>query len=114
MRSPEGWEKVEIKQYLDSVPMCWYFSPSMTGYGKGGIPDIVGCYRGRLFSIEVKREDRIPTKLQNQRMWEIAQSGGKVFWGVSNKVIAEFELWKQLVANRQVGTIMDIDSDVAG
>lgn len=79
----------------------------MTGFGKGGIPDIIGCYKGRFFSIEVKREDRIPTKLQNQRMWEIAQAGGKVFWGTSVKVIKEFELW------RQVGTIMDIDSDVA-
>ena len=94
MRSPEGWEKIEIKRYLDALPGCWHFSPYQAGFGKGGIPDIVGCYKGRLYSIEVKREGKAPTRLQSQRMWEIVQAGGKVFWGVSAKVTAEFDLWR--------------------
>ena len=53
--TPEGKVKSAIKKYLDSLaPNCWYFMPIMMGYGRKGIPDIVGCYKGKFFAIEVK------------------------------------------------------------
>ena len=63
MKTPESYEKADIKKYLDSIG-AWHFSPYMAGFGKAGVPDIVFCYQGRFGAIEVKREGKTPTKLQ--------------------------------------------------
>lgn len=42
-----------------------------------GIPDIVGCYRGRFVSFEAKRDATgKPTQLQAYMMKKITQAGG--------------------------------------
>lgn len=42
-----------------------------------GLPDIIGCYRGRYIALEVKRSpDESPTKLQAYRISEITRAGG--------------------------------------
>lgn len=51
--TPEGKVKAEIKAFLDNIG-AWYFMPSMMGYGRKGIPDIVGCFDRKFFAIEVK------------------------------------------------------------
>ena len=33
---------------------AYYFYPITGGYGRSGVPDIVGCYRGIFFGIECK------------------------------------------------------------
>lgn len=106
MRTPEAFEKDDIKKYLDKgAPFLWYFLPYMHGYGASGIPDIVGCKAtiikpemvgtkvGLWFSAEVKREGKNPSILQDRRMKEIGMAGGKTFWGTAEKVIGEFEAW---------------------
>lgn len=96
MKTPEGYEKDDIKKYLDDGVrggILWYYCPFMAGYGKSGVSDIVGCYRGKFFAIEVKREGKEPTPIQTRRMAEIEAAGGKTFWGTSSKVIPEFEEW---------------------
>lgn len=93
MRTPEGYEKDDIKKYLDSLKNCWYFSPFMTGYGKSGVPDIVGCIKGRFFSIEVKREGKEPTPIQVNRIAEITMAGGVAFAGTADKVIPDIKRW---------------------
>lgn len=91
MRTPEGAEKDAIKKYLVGIG-AWFFCPYMAGFGKSGVPDIVGCYRGRWFSIEVKREGKEPTKLQEKRMGEIRAAGGIALQGWATKVINELTL----------------------
>ena len=93
MRSEESYEKAEIDRYLKSLDDCWYFSPLMGGYGKGGVPDRLGVYRGHCFAIEVKRPGKTPTTIQWRRMSEIEQAGGKTFWGTATKVIPEMMAW---------------------
>jgi hypothetical protein len=98
MRGPEAQEKDAIRKYLRGGgagnPMIWFFSPYMAGFGAGGVPDIVGCYKFKgLFAIEVKREGKEPTPIQYRRMAEVEAAGGKAFWGASAKVISEFEDW---------------------
>lgn len=88
MRSPEGHEKAAIDKYLDSID-CWHFRPFMSGYGKAGVPDIVACINGRFVSIEVKREGKEPTKLQDTRMDEIRKAGGYAVWGTAERVIPQ-------------------------
>lgn len=91
MRSPEGFEKDAIKKFLATID-CWHFSPFMKGFGKNGVPDIVGCYKGRLFGIEVKRSFEIkPTSIQLRRMGEIRKAGGIAIVGPAAGVIEEFK-----------------------
>ena len=89
MKTPESYEKQAIKKYLDSIG-AWYFSPYMAGFGKSGVGDIVGCYNSAFFSIEVNREGKEPTKIQERHMAEIEAAGGMAFWGPAEKVIENF------------------------
>lgn len=41
-----------------------------------GIPDIIGCYRGRFVAFEVKRPGGKATKLQAYTMMKIREAGG--------------------------------------
>lgn len=95
MKTPEGYEKDDICKYLDEgVPIVWYVRTLMAGFGKSGIPDIIGVHRFKgFFSIEVKREGKEPTAIQWRRIKEIEEAGGKAFWGTAEKVIGEFEQW---------------------
>ncbi len=90
MKTPEGWEKDDICEYLDSIG-AWYIRPATYGYGKSGIPDILALFRGRWIAIEVKRPGKEPTPLQKRRMAEILDNGGFSFWGTADKVISELE-----------------------
>jgi Holliday junction resolvase len=93
VKTPESYEKQAIKKYLDSIG-CWYFSPYMAGFGKSGVPDIVACLDGKFIAIEVKREGKVPTVIQNRTMEEITSSGGVAIWGIADKVIEELKLCK--------------------
>ena len=87
MKTPESYEKAEIKKYLDSIG-AWYFCPYMAGFGKSGVPDIIACIDGVFWSIEVKREGKAPTPIQQTRMNEIEKAGGFAVAGTAEKVIA--------------------------
>jgi len=90
MRTPEGYEKDKIKKHLAFIG-AWFCLPYMAGFGKSGVPDILVCYRGAFVSIEVKREGKKPTVLQQRRMEEISSAGGYALWGTADKVIAAIE-----------------------
>lgn len=98
MKSPEAYEKDDICEYLDSIG-AWYFRPLMGGFGKSGVPDIVGCDDIWFFSIEVKREGKEPTPRQETRMQEIRAACGFACWGTAEKVIQEMEVWRAKRAN---------------
>lgn len=92
MRGPESYEKEAIKKFLDSLgPECWHYAPYMKGFGKNGVPDRVGCFKGRFFSIEVKREGPKPTPIQIRRMEEISKAGGWAVAGTAAVVIPAFK-----------------------
>ena len=87
MKTPEGFEKDDIKKYLKSIN-AWYLCPYMAGFGKSGVPDIICCIRGMFFGIEVKREGKAPTPIQLLRMAEIEAAGGFAVAGTAEVVIA--------------------------
>lgn len=41
-----------------------------------GIPDLLGCYDGKFFAIELKIKNNKPTELQKVRLQEIETAGG--------------------------------------
>ena len=92
MMSPEGREKQAIKKYLDSIG-AWHFSPSMNGFGKAGVPDIIACIDGQFWGIEVKRPENNPTPLQERRMAEIRKQKGMTAWGTAPRVIEQLKNW---------------------
>lgn len=97
MKSPEHFEKIAIREYLDRIG-AWHFTPYMAGRGISGIPDIIGCYKARFFSVEVKRPGCLPTPLQKRRMEEIKQRDGAVFAGTADVVIPQLERWKNAIS----------------
>jgi Holliday junction resolvase len=44
-----------------------------------GLPDIVGCLKGKFIAIEVKRKDRLVTSLQKFKLLEILENNGLAF-----------------------------------
>jgi len=107
MRTPESYEKAEVCKFLDSIG-AWYCKPYMAGFGKRGVPDIIACIYGAFWGLEIKREGKKPTKLQEYRMQEIRRFGGHAVAGTAEVVIGRIKEWM-----RFQGAIMDINSDVA-
>ena len=73
--TPEGKVKKKIVAYLKKIG-AYYFFPATGGYGKSGVPDIVGCYKGKFFGIECKAGNNKPTELQKHQLKLIAEAGG--------------------------------------
>ena len=61
--TPEKKVKEHVKKTLD-VMGIWHFSPYQAGMGRGGIPDIIACYRGMFVAIECKAGKGKTTALQ--------------------------------------------------
>ena len=47
---PEAKVKKNVVDQLKSMG-AYYFYPVTGGYGRSGVPDIVGCYGGNFFGI---------------------------------------------------------------
>jgi hypothetical protein len=73
--TPEAKVKSEIKKVLAEYG-CWYFMPSMNGYGRAGIPDFIGCYQGVFFAVEAKAPEGQVTAHQQREIDAIHHAGG--------------------------------------
>ena len=73
--TPEAKVKKQVTRQLDAMG-AYYFYPVTGGYGKSGVPDIVGCYKGSFFGIECKAGKNKPTLLQDRNLKEIRKAGG--------------------------------------
>lgn len=62
-----------IMRYLNQQPNCYVVKTHGSIYSTGQ-PDLLGCYRGRMLALEVKRPGGKPTKLQMAMLkkWEAA------------------------------------------
>jgi hypothetical protein len=75
MATPESKVKKKGRTILDEMGV-YHFPPSSGGYGRAGIPDDIGCYRGRFIAIEYKANGGKPTALQLRELQNIRESGG--------------------------------------
>lgn len=55
---------------------AYYFFPPANGFGRAGIPDIVGCYLGQFIAIECKAGKNTATRLQLREIDNIIKAGG--------------------------------------
>jgi hypothetical protein len=90
--TPEKKVKDKVKQILSTYPV-WYFMPSMTGFGRAGVPDFVGCINGLFFTVETKAKGGKPTRLQEIEMRDIRASGGTCFVVVGEEDTKGLEEW---------------------
>lgn len=73
--TPEARVKKVVTRQLKDLG-CYYFYPVTGGYGRSGVPDIVGCYRGKFFAIECKANGNTTTALQSMNLTNIKKAGG--------------------------------------
>ena len=73
--TPEKKVKDKVRKIL-TEQTAYHFMPATHGYGTSGVPDIVGCYKGRMFAIECKAGSNRPTALQMKNLALIAAAGG--------------------------------------
>ena len=91
--TPERKVKKLVSKTLTALG-AYYFYPVTSGYGTSGVPDIVGCYKGRFFGIECKANGNKPTALQQINLDKIAATGG-IALVIDEKNVASLEglLW---------------------
>lgn len=73
--TPEAKTKQRVKSILDKHKV-YYFNPFGGGYGRAGIPDIVGCVNGFFLAIECKAGRGKTTALQDRELEDIREAGG--------------------------------------
>ena len=73
--TPEAKVKKKVADQLKFLG-AYYFYPVTGGYGRSGVPDIVGCYRGNFFAFECKSGKNKPTALQSKNLRDINVAGG--------------------------------------
>lgn len=78
MATPESKVKERVKRLLDKFG-AYYFMPATAGYGRSGVPDIVGCLNGRFFAVECKAGNGKVTALQQREIERIRAVYGKAF-----------------------------------
>jgi Holliday junction resolvase len=74
-KTPESAVKAKVVKQLRELG-AYFFYPVTSGYGASGVPDIVGCYKGRFFGIECKAKGNKPTELQRINLNKIEGVGG--------------------------------------
>lgn len=74
--TPEVKVKKKVVAQLKALG-AYFFYPVTGGYGGSGVPDIVGCFRGKFFAIECKAGNNKPTALQQKNIDDIHKAGGK-------------------------------------
>ena len=81
--TPEKRVKNQVVKHLKELGEdVYYFFPATGGYGRSGVPDIVGCYKGKFFAIECKAGKNTTTALQERELANIAKAAG-VGWVVN-------------------------------
>jgi len=81
--TPEKRVKNQVVKRLKELgENVYYFFPATGGYGRSGVPDIVGCYKGKFFAIECKAGKNTTTALQERELANVAKAAG-VGWVVN-------------------------------
>jgi len=76
--TPEWKVKKAVRLLLDTMGI-YHFMPPANGFGRAGIPDIIGCMDGHFIAIECKAGKGKTTALQDRELNSILNAGGTVF-----------------------------------
>lgn len=70
--------KTKVLNHLKKIEHGFFFK--ISDKFLAGIPDILGCYKGRFIAIELKVGKNKPTMIQKYVMNLINNAGGNAFW----------------------------------
>lgn len=87
----EGDVKKAVRKVIGSYSGSYHFMPPANGYGRAGIPDIVGHVDGYFFAVETKFGSNKPTANQIRELDAITTTGA-ISWVVSDKTFDEWEI----------------------
>lgn len=95
----EVLEKVVVKNIMEALRNKggFWFKTHGDVYQMVGLPDILGCYKGRFIGIEVKRPSRKDSgvsKIQKYVISKIKEAGGIA--GVATSVEEAFEIIEEV------------------
>ena len=85
--TPEAKVKRKVVKQLKALG-AYYFFPATGGYGRSGVPDIVGCYKGMFFGIECKAGKNKATALQEKNLHDIREAEGEA-WVVNEENVIQ-------------------------
>ena len=71
----ENAVKRKLKKHLEEIG-AYHFSPQSGIYGRSGIADVIGCYKGRFFALECKAGGNTTTALQEKELQKVRDRGG--------------------------------------
>lgn len=92
--TPEGRVKNRVREVLSRYPSMYTYWPVPSGFGRTTI-DVLGCYRGRFFAVEVKADGKKPTLKQATEMQTMELAMGRTFVvaGVNDPALDELVEW---------------------
>jgi hypothetical protein len=95
--TPEKAVKAKVVKQLKTLD-TYYFFPATGGYGRSGVPDIVGCYKGYFFAVECKAGKNTTTPLQDKEIAAIHKAGG---WAivVNEQNVDSVTKWLEEISN---------------
>lgn len=73
--TPEAKVKQKVGKQLKELE-AYFFYPATGGYGRSGVPDVVGCFHGKFFAIECKAGKNTTTALQDREIEKIKEANG--------------------------------------
>ena len=76
--TPEAKVKAAVRKILMHLDIYHFMPPGM-GFGRAGIPDIIGCGKGKFIAIECKAGKGKTTPLQERELAWIADAAGFTF-----------------------------------
>jgi hypothetical protein len=68
----------KIKERFERTPGIWFMKVHGSPFQMAGVPDLIGCYRGRFFGLEAKVGSNVPTLLQQRTMAALEAAGAIV------------------------------------
>ena len=95
--TPESKIKKAIREYLDSLAPRYLGVPYHNmGYGRRGVPDRIGCYRGVFIGLEIKKDEgAVADVWQRREIAAVIEAGGiaEVVWSVEQvkQIIARID-----------------------
>lgn len=76
--TPEKKVKDKLRKQLTQLGI-YHFMPPANGFGRAGIPDVVGCFNGQFVAFECKANGNKPTALQEREIAAIQTAKGWAF-----------------------------------
>ena len=79
-----------ILRDLNNAPGCKAIKIMGGRWMETGTFDIIGCYRGLFFAIEVKTPHNAASRIQTQRLWEWHEAGGTTVVATTDFPVDQF------------------------